>query len=168
MVQRIMVVGCCGAGKSTLARKLQQKTGLDVYHLDQYYWKADWKETPMEDWEPVVQELCMKDAWIIDGNYGSTMDRRLKRADTVIYLDFPIYKCLWRITKRILKYRGTERPDMTTGCKERFDLEFYHYVATFNLLRRKPILDKLKTLDNSKKVFIFKSDKQTEAYLKTL
>jgi len=168
MVQRIMVVGCCGAGKSTLARKLQQKTGLDVYHLDQYYWKADWVETPKEDWEPVVQELCMNDAWIIDGNYGSTMDRRLKRADTVIYLDFPIYKCLWRITKRILKYRGTERPDMTTGCKERFDLEFYHYVATFNLLRRKPILDKIKNLDNSKKVLIFKSDKQTEAYLKTL
>ncbi len=163
-----MVIGCCGAGKSTLARKIREKTNIPIYHLDQFYWKPDWVETPKEIWEPMVQELSSKEEWIIDGNYGSTMDFRIQRADTIIYLDFSTLECLWRITKRIWKYRGQVRPDMTNDCRERFDLEFYHYVATFNLMRRKSILNKLKNLDQSKKVHIFKSDYETEAYLASL
>jgi len=167
-VKRIMVIGCCGAGKSTLAKELHNKTGLEVFHLDQYYWKPNWVETPKAEWEPIVDNLSKKETWIIDGNYNSTMDPRIERADTIIYLDFPTYKCLWRITKRIWNYRGRERPDMTVGCKERFDLEFYHYVAIFNLMRRKPILNKLKQVATTKSVFIFRSDKETAAYLASI
>lgn len=163
-----MVIGCCGAGKSTLARKILEKTNIPVYHLDQYYWRPDWVETPKEEWEPVVQALSDKEEWIIDGNYASTIDFRIQRADTIIYLDFSTISCLWRITKRIWKYRGEVRPDMTTDCRERFDLDFYHYVATFNLMRRKSLLNKLKKVTNSQDVFIFKNDTETENYLNEL
>lgn len=160
-----MVIGCCGAGKSTLARKIHAMTEIPIFHLDQLYWKPNWEETAKKEWEPMVHELSNKEAWIIDGNYGSTMDQRIQRADTIIYLDFSTLQCLWRITKRIWKYHGRVRPDMTEECRERFDLGFYHYVATFNLLRRKPILKKLEQAKNNKKIHIFKNDKETERYL---
>jgi len=60
-------------------------------------------------------------------DYGRTMDIRIERADTIIYLDYSTLQCLWRITRRTWKYFGQERPDMHNECKERFDLDFYHY-----------------------------------------
>lgn len=164
-MQKIMVIGCCGAGKSTLAKKLGQLTKLPVFHLDQYYWKANWVESSKSEWEPKVQKLAAQHAWIIDGNYGSTMDIRLEKADTIIYLDYPTWKCLWRITKRTLKYWRRERPDMPQGCKERFDLEFFHYVAVFNIVRRKSLLKKIDKYKADKKIHILKSDLAQETFL---
>lgn len=167
-MNRVMVIGCCGAGKSTFAKKLGNITKLEVIHLDQHYWKPDWIETEPTEWTRIVNGLSNKSNWIMDGNYGSSMDIRLKRADTIVYLDYPIIKCLWRITKRILKYRGKVRPDMPDGCRERFDLEFYHYVATFNLVRRKKILSLLNSKKNEKRIFTFKDDRESEYFLKSL
>jgi len=167
-MERIMIIGCCGAGKSTLSKKLGKLTGLEVIHLDQYYWKSNWTESEVDEWTSEVKKLAEKPRWIIDGNYGGTMDIRIKRADTIIYLDFPTIQCLWRITKRILKYKGKVRPDMPVGCHERFDLEFYHYVATYNLIRRKKRLEKLKGLKDQKQILRFQNDKEVGAYLKEL
>jgi len=167
-MQRIMIMGCCGAGKSTLAKKLSKLTGLEAIHLDQHYWKPNWTESEPEEWNRTVKTLAEKPQWIIDGNYGGTMDLRTEKADTIIYLDYSTIKCLWRITKRILKYRGEVRPDMSEGCRERFDLEFYHYVAFFNLTRRKKMMEKLEDLKDQKKVLIFQNDLEVEAYLKEL
>ena len=167
-VKRIMIIGCCGAGKSTLAKKLHQLTQLPVFHLDQYYWKPDWVESTTSEWGPKVEELATQEAWIIDGNYSGTIDSRLKRADTIIYLDYSTINCLWRITKRIFKYHGETRPDMTEGCVERFDLEFYHYVAVYNLTRRKQLLEKLSTLPTEKSIFILKNDSEVEQFLEGL
>jgi len=137
-----MVIVCCGAGKSTFSKKLAKITNLDLIHLDQHFWKPNWEETEKEQWSKIVSELANKESWIIDGNYGGSMDIRIKHADTIIYLDYPTLKCLWRVTKRIIKYHGKERPDMPKGCKERFNLEFYHYVALYNFLRRKKLIKK--------------------------
>lgn len=167
-MRRVLILGCCGAGKSTLARRISKITGLDIIHLDQHYWKANWIETEKTEWERKAQELANRPQWIMDGNYAGTLDLRLKRADTVIYLDQSTVKCLWRITKRILKYRGLTRPDMPEGCKERFDLEFYHYVTIFNLIRRKALLSKLNEFKTDKAVHVFCNDRQSENYLKTL
>jgi len=130
-MKRVMVIGCCGAGKSTFSRKLAEITKLE---------KVEWKT--------IVTKLSNRPNWIIDGNYGGTMDIRMEKADTIIYLDYPTIKCLWRITKRILKYKGQVRPDMPEGCKERFDLDFYHYVATYNLISFYKICQRTKK-DNS-------------------
>ena len=163
-----MIIGCSGAGKSTLAIKLHQLTQLPVFHLDQYYWKPNWVESTTSEWEPVMKQLAAKEAWIIDGNYGGTMNIRIKRADTIIYLDYSSFSCLWRITKRIFKYHGQARPDMTEGCEERFDWEFYHYVAVYNLTRRKQLLKKLSTLPAEKSIFILRNDREVEQFLEEL
>lgn len=167
-MERIMVLGCCGAGKSTFSRALQAITKLELIHLDQYYWKPDWEETAAAEWNEVVQKLAEKPAWIIDGNYGGTMDIRIQRADTIVYLDYSTWKCLWRVSKRILKYNGKVRPDMGKDCKERFNLAFIHYVATFNWVRRKKLLQKLNLIKGKKKVVIFNNDQASNDFLEQL
>ena len=164
-MKRVLVIGCCGAGKSTFSRKLQALLKVELLHLDQYYWKPDWQEPEQAEWTAMVNDLASRPSWIMDGNYGGTMDLRIKRADTIIYLDYRTTTCLWRITKRTLKYRGRVRPDMPAGCKERFDLDFYHYVATYNLNRREGVLDKLDKVKGAKNICVLKNDAAAEAFL---
>ena len=164
-MQKILVIGCCGSGKSTFSKKLQAVLNLELIHLDQYYHKPDWQEPEKEQWERLVSRLVQKPSWIMDGNYKGTFDIRFKEADTIIYLDYSILKCLWRVIKRIVKYHGTVRPDMPKGCEERFDLEFLHYVATFNFKNRKGIIERLNSVKEDKKVYVFKTDKEADLYL---
>jgi len=98
-----MIIGCCGSGKSTLARALHEKTDLPLIYLDQHYWLPNWRESTKEVWEVKVRGLTAGEQWIIDGNYSGTMNIRLARADTIVYLDFPTWKCLYRVIKRIVK-----------------------------------------------------------------
>ena len=164
-LQKILVIGCCGAGKSTFSKKLQSILNLELIHLDQYYHKPNWEEPKQEEWEKTVNSLVQKPSWIIDGNYSGTMDVRIKSADTIIYLDYPTLKCFWRVIIRILKYHGVARSDMANGCKEQFDLEFLHFVATFNYKNRLGIINKLNLIKNKKKVYILKTDKQADKFL---
>ncbi len=160
-----MVIGCCGAGKSTFSKQLHDVTGLELIHLDQYHWKPNWVEMEKNAWEKTVQNLIEKPKWIMDGNFGGTMAMRMERADTIIYFDYPTWLCLWRVVKRIWTYRGKTRPDMTEGCLERFDFEFLHYVATFNMVKRKRILTELNKFKGQKALKIFKKDKDAKAFL---
>ena len=164
-MNRIMVIGCCGAGKSTFAKKLHNLFGIDVIHLDQHYHLPNWEEPSKQKWEKKVHNLIQGDQWIIVGNYGGTMDLRLEKADTIFYLKYSTLSCLYRVIKRTLKYHGKSRPDMAPGCYERFDLEFLHYVAVFNMIKGKSIIKKLAALPKSKKVFILKNDKEVDQYL---
>jgi len=152
-MNRIMVVGCCGAGKSTISRKLHEKTGIPLFHLDQYYHQPNWEEPSTADWIAANHKLVEGDQWIIDGNYNSTMDIRMAKADAIIFMDYPTIKCFWRVITRIWKYHGQVRPDMPEGCPERFDLEFLHYVATFGYVKRPGLLKKLAAF-GGKKVII--------------
>ena len=131
-MKKVLVLGCCGAGKSTFSKKLESILKLGLIHLDRYYHKPNWEEPERVERERVAHTLAQKPSWIMDGNYSETMDVRIKRADTIIYLDYPILKCFWRVIIRIFKYHGVVRPDMANGCKEQFDLEFLHFVLTFN------------------------------------
>ena len=88
-MQRVLVIGSPGAGKSILAAKLSAVTGLPLIHLDQQYWLPGWVEPDEAAWQVRLREIIAGDRWIIDGNYGGSMTLRLTRADTVIYLDYP-------------------------------------------------------------------------------
>jgi adenylate kinase family enzyme len=131
-VQRVLVIGPCGAGKSTLARTLGAKLGLAVFHMDQLNWQSGWIESSKDEIRTKLAAIVAKDRWLIDGTYGGTLGERLVRADTVIYLDFPIRLCVARLLRRIWTYRGRTRPDMTEGCPERFDLAFLFYLLRWN------------------------------------
>lgn len=167
-MQRIMVIGNCGAGKSTFSNRLSELVGLEIIHLDQYYYRPNWSGINSADWEKMIIELSSKSNWIMDGNYGGTIDIRINNADTIIFLDYSSVICLWRITKRMLKYWGKERPDMGKGCKERFDLNFYQYVATFNLKRRDELLSKLENYKTKKQVLVFRNDKESNEFLERI
>ncbi len=163
-----MVIGCCGAGKSTFSRALNEKLGLPLVHLDQYYWKPNWVEPEPHEWAIKVKELAQKKEWIIDGNYGGTMDIRLERADTIIYLDISTPKALYRILKRSFIYFGKTRPDMPANCPERFSWQFIQYVYFFNKTRRTNILRQLDSQPKNKEIHIFNSAKSAQWFLNTL
>ena len=164
-LQKILVIGCCGAGKSTFSKKLHSILNLEIIHLDQYYHKPNWEEAEEDEWKKIVNSLVQKPSWIMDGNYGGTFDVRFKEADTIIYLDYSTILCFWRVIRRIVKHHGKVRPDMPEGCKERFDLEFLYFVLTFNRKFRKGIIQKLNLVKDEKKVQVFKTDKQADKFL---
>ena len=159
-MQKIAIIGSCGAGKSTLARSLGAKLNLPIIHLDAYYWKSGWQETEPDRWLKVQQELMKGDRWIIDGNYGGTMNIRLAAADTVIWLDFNRYICLNRILKRNLQYFGRTRPDLAANCPERLNWEFLVYVWNFPQLHRPKIIEKIAPYRDSKQIIILQNPRQ--------
>ena len=99
-MKRILILGCCGAGKSTFARALSEITGVDIIHLDQEYWNPGWIETSKGIWQKKVEELVKHDSWIMDGNYSGSLDIRLSRADTIIYLDRSTWTCFFEIIQK--------------------------------------------------------------------
>ncbi len=131
-MRRVLVIGPCGAGKSTLAVDLGKRLNLPVFHMDKLSWKSGWVDSNAEEVRGKLVAITATERWLIDGNYGSTLTERLNRADTVVYLDFPIWLCFWRVVRRVIAYRGCTRPDMTEGCPERFDLEFMLYLLRWN------------------------------------
>lgn len=130
-MKKVVVAGVsAGTGKSTFARQLSEKLLIPVHHLDAYYWKAGWVERDPEEFKAVQQHLVTEETWIIEGNYGSTMDIRLKEADTFIYLELPLRVCVYRALKRWITNYGKTRPDMAEGCPEKMDIEFLRFIVT--------------------------------------
>ena len=160
-----MIIGSGGAGKSTLARELGSILSLEVIHLDTLYWNPGWVETPKPEWQSIIEDLTLRELWIMDGNYSGTLDIRLAIADTVIFLDFPRLLCLWRVIKRSWQYAGQSRPDMASGCPERLTWEFLKYVWTYPITRRPKILNKLSQLAPNQQVIILREPKEVREFL---
>lgn len=167
-MQRVLVVGCPGAGKSTLARELGKRLALEVLHLDAYYWQAGWLEPKRRDWGDTVDALLQQPSWIMDGNYAGTLAVRLIYADTVIFLDMPRWLCLWRIGKRLLRYGGRTRPDMAADCPERFSWQFYEYVWNFQHRKRPGVVALIEPVLDKKRVVILRSPQSVQTFLNTL
>jgi adenylate kinase family enzyme len=142
-MQRVLVIGSPGAGKSTLATEMARRTGLPLFHLDQLHWKPGWVESTDGELDARIDAVLRKPRWIIDGNYGRTLPMRLARADTVIDLDLPTWLCVAQAVRRVIGSRGRVRADMAPDCPERLDLEFLHYIAAFRTRNRPRIEAKL-------------------------
>lgn len=166
-MERILVIGCGGAGKSTLARQLGEKLNLPVVHLDRLYWKPGWVQESREEFDRKLAQELGKATWILDGNFNRTMPQRMAKCDTVIYLDFPRLTCLLGVMKRILTTYGTVRPDMGEGCPERFDLEFLQWVWNYNKNNREKIYQLLDEATHAQKI-ILKNRYAVKQFLKNL
>lgn len=146
-MKRVLIIGSPGAGKSTLATEIARLTGLPLIHLDQHHWRSGWVEPTKAEWRAQVEELAARESWVMDGNYGGSLPLRLKRADTVIYLDFPAWLCVTRILRRIAASHGRTRADMAEGCPEHFNMEFLIYTAMFPWSGRKRVAAALRRYD---------------------
>lgn len=137
-MERVAVVGSGGAGKTTFATRLGARLGLPVVHLDAHYWRPGWVRTPAEEWRRWQEAQFAAPRWIADGNYGSTLDVRLARADTVIVVAPPAWRCVLGVLRRWVAARG--RPEQAPGCPERLTTEFLRWVWRYRRDSR-PILD---------------------------
>ncbi|MEO1522035.1 MAG: AAA family ATPase [Cyanobacteria bacterium J06633_2] len=167
-MQNILVVGPCGAGKSTLATQLAELLQLELIHLDAHYWQPGWVESPKVEWHRTVDQLLQKNGWVMDGNYKGTLAKRLQVADTVIFLDFPRWRCLWGVMNRLVRYVGRTRPDMAPDCPERFNWAFMQYVWNFQMQYRPIVVDLLDQASDTVQVIIMRSPKEVTAFLETL
>lgn len=164
-MQRVVVIGCGGAGKSTLSVELGERLDLPVIHLDRHFWKPGWVSTPAEEWEDVVHKLLSGERWVVDGNYGATLDARLAAADTAIFMDFPAWLCLWRVIWRWIRYRGRTRVDMGPGCPEMIDLEFLGWIASFRRKSRPKIVAALRAQEEGLQVVVLRSPREAREFL---
>lgn len=140
--ERWLVVGGSGAGKSTFSTALAERLGLPLLHLDQEYWRPGWVEPAKPEWRARVAELVAADRWVMDGNYSSTFDLRMPRAQAVVLLDIPTWKCLFSVYGRAFRYRGRTRPDLPEGCPETLpDLQFLHWILTYRRRSRWKVLE---------------------------
>jgi adenylate kinase family enzyme len=124
--KRIIILGPSGAGKSTLARRIGERLGLPVVHLDTFYWNPGWVQTEVSTFRERAAEAVNGDAWVMDGNYTSStpIDLRLSRAHAVIWLDLPRYIYFPRAVWRAIKHYGRAREDIGPGCPELIDVPF--------------------------------------------
>lgn len=167
-MNKIMVIGCGGAGKSTFSRQLCQILSISVHHLDTLGWQAGWVATPREDFDVKISKLLLADRWIIDGNYGRTLEIRFKEADTIFFLNMSRSLCLYRIFKRRILNHGKSRPDMKEGCPEKLDFQFIQWVWRYKKHKSPKILEKLKIFEKEKKVIVFNKPSEVEKFLKKL
>lgn len=164
-MNKIAIIGSGGAGKSTFGRQLSEKLNIEVYHLDAILWKPNWVGTSKDEQKSIQQKLVAQESWIIDGNYGGTLDIRLSAADTIIFLDIHRVICLYRAIKRTLKYRNRTRPDMAEGCEEKFDSEFLKWIWKYPETRKPLILKKLEMYSKGKSIIILSSRKEVKRFL---
>ena len=165
-MRRVMVIGCGGAGKSTLSRKLSGLTGLPLIGLDRAHWRPGWVVPPEEEWRARIETLAAEAAWVMDGNYSNTFDLRMPRADTVIWLDYPRATCLRRVVLRVLKDYGRVRADLPEGCPEQFDAIFLRFVWDFPTKGRPRIVEALERFGAHLRVIRLANDRDVAAFLR--
>lgn len=166
-MERILIIGCGGAGKSTLARQLGEKLAIPVVHLDKLFWKPGWVECSDAEFDEALAKELEKPQWIMDGNFNRTMPQRMERCDTIIYLDFSRFACLRGVLKRVVTTYGKARPDMGEGCPERFDLEFLKWVWNFNKNKREAYYRLLNEAEGIETIAL-KNRRQVKKFLKTV
>ena len=162
-MNKVIVIGCPGAGKSTFARKLKDKTNLPLFYLDQIWHKPDRTTISDEEFDAKLFELLEKqDKWIIDGNYYRTLEIRLKKADTVFFLDVPVEDCLEGAKSRV----GTVREDLP-WVEDELDEEFRQWILDFPKKQRS-IIYSLIDKYSDKNIYIFKSRQEANDYLNNI
>jgi adenylate kinase family enzyme len=167
-MRRVLVIGSGGSGKSTFSTRLGELLNLEVHHLDKLFWHPGWVETPRDEWLKIVTELTDRDSWILDGNFSGTLDVRMQKADTVIFLDMSRWLCLWRIITRVMRYRDGTRPDMAEDCRERFNFEFISWIWNYPRRSKPKVVKLLAQHAEGKKIVWLRSRAEVENFLTDL
>jgi adenylate kinase family enzyme len=161
-MKKIIVIGCPGSGKTTFAVKLHELTGIPLYHLDAVWHKPDKTHIPREEFDERIAEIFAEPEWIIDGNYGRTLEIRLQQCDTVFLYDLPTEICIRGATERI----GKGRYDMP-WIETEFDPEFRKFIEEFPQSALPKIYDLLEKY-RDKNITVFRSHAESDEFLNAL
>lgn len=160
MFQKAIIIGCPGAGKSTFARILSDKTHLPLYYLDMLWHKADRTTVDRNVFDDKLKEIVLRDKWIIDGNYGRTLEMRIQACETIFLLDFPVEECLAGAESRI----GKQRVDMP-WIETEFDDEFRQWIIDFPKNELSIVYELLDRYKSKKNIYVFHSRVDIDDYL---
>jgi adenylate kinase family enzyme len=155
-VERVAIIGPGGSGKSRLATELGRRLDLPVIHLDDLYWKPGWVEPAPDEWEALNRQLVDGERWILDGNYGGTMEIRLAAADTIVFLDLPPLLCIWRVLRR----RGRDEP-----ASARRLLAFVAYIWRYRRTRRPGVEERIGRHGAGKQVHVLHTRSDVRQFL---
>lgn len=167
---KVTIIGYSGAGKSTLARQLGAAYGVPVLHLDAVGWAEGWELRDVEEAQAAVRGfLDDSDGWIVDGNWRRLDGgRRFIEADLVVMLDFPRWRCFWRVWRRFLAARRTVRAGMAEGCPEKFDLAFARWVLHDGRTARERARYERIVADHADKAVVLRRPREVASFLKAL
>ncbi|PYV15802.1 MAG: adenylate kinase [Acidobacteria bacterium] len=147
-MKRVVIMGPGASGKSTLALKLGEITGLPVVELDKVFWRPGLIETPRDEWAELQRKLVAKNEWIMDGDLGpfDVFEVRLRAADTIIFLDFSLVRCAWRAIRRsrerldfwlwLFRYHRESRPFLLEAIRNRAVEAMVHVLRDPEAVRR--------------------------------
>lgn len=161
-MNKIIVIGPSGSGKSEFSRKLNKILNIDIYHLDNIFWNSDKTHITREEFDIKLNDILSKDKWIIDGDYSRTYEIRFMNADTIFYLDYPLDVCLEGAKSRI----GKKRDDLP-WIEDEFTQEFKEWIINWHNTT-KPMVEVLINKYKDKNTIIFKNRDEANSYLKSL
>lgn len=161
-MQRVIIFGASGTGKTTVCQKIANKYGLVPLHLDSIYWKKDWDRIEKDEFQAYMMQFFKDNRkFVIDGNYTNNehFKMRSQLATTIILLDYGTQNSLKGIHERAHKFKHSVRPDMPEGCIEGIDQVFLKYVAGFSQ-KNKRLKAHIGQYKNEKQILIFKTRKE--------
>jgi adenylate kinase family enzyme len=164
-MKRVLVLGNSGSGKSSFAEKLADKLDIQCIHLDTHYWRPNWIPTPQEEWPSIVRRLIDQDEWVMDGNYSTTLEERIQRADTAIYLRVRRPIALWRVMKRRIVHHGKVRAELAEGCFEKIDLDFLKWIWDHPNRAKRGTFPILEKYSDSEKTILYLDSKEAQEFL---
>jgi len=163
---KIIILGPPGAGKTTMGKKLSRELGISLISLDMYFWQPNYKEPDLKEWQELNERIVLRDSWIIEGTYMKVIDPRINNCNLILYVNTPLFKCLFRAIFRTIKYYGRAREGMPSYCKERFNIGYYLKILSFDIRIGKRLKNRI--ISSDKRFIILNEETQLNILINSL